>query len=98
MQPAMRLVLWGLLGLVVCLPLAFVLLIVLAAKYPAMDAFTMKLPAEVQTTIADLILQETDYGKDSAKGIDRALRFDPENPDAWTRRCHGNFDQTLNGT
>jgi tetratricopeptide (TPR) repeat protein len=98
MQPAMRPVLWGLLGLVLCLPLAFVLLIVLAAKYPAMDTFTMKLPAIVQTTVSNLILQKAGYGKDSAKGIDRALRFDPENPDAWTRRCHGNFDGTLNGT
>jgi tetratricopeptide (TPR) repeat protein len=94
MQPAMRPVLWGLLGLVLCLPLAFVLLIVLAAKYPAMDTFTMKLPAIVQTTVSDLILQKAGYGKDSAKGIDRALRFDPENADAWTRRCHGNLDGT----
>jgi len=80
----MRPVLWGLLGLVVCLPLAFVLLIIVAAKYPAMDSFTMKLPASVQTTVADLILQKAGYGKGSAKGIDRALRFDPESPDAWT--------------
>jgi len=94
MQPAMRPVLWGLLGLVICLPLAFVLLIVAAAKYLAMDTFTMKLPATAQTTVADLILQNAGYGKDSAKGIDRALRFDPENPDAWTRRCHGNLDGT----
>jgi hypothetical protein len=91
---SMRLVLWGLLGLVVCLPLAFVLLIVTAAKYPAMDSFTMKLPAVVQTTVADLILQKAGYGKGSAKGIDRALRFDPESADAWTRRCHANLNET----
>jgi tetratricopeptide (TPR) repeat protein len=90
----MRPVFWGLLGPVVCLPLAFVLLIVLAAKYPAMDSDTTKLPEGIQTTVADLILQKTAYGKDAAKGIDRALRFDPENPDAWTRRCHGRFDGT----
>jgi len=90
----MRPVLWGLLGLVVCLPLAFVLVIVLAAKYPAMDTFTLKLPADIQTTVADLIMQKTGYGKDSAKGVDRALRFDPENADAWSRRCHGNLDGT----
>jgi tetratricopeptide (TPR) repeat protein len=94
MQPAMRPVLWGLLGFVVCLPLAFVLLIVAAAKYPAMDSITTKLPDGIQTTVADLILQKTAYGKDAAKGIDRALRFDPENADAWTRRCHNNFDGT----
>jgi len=90
----MRPVLWGLLGFVVCLPLAFVLLIVTAAKYPAMDTFTLKLPAGIQTTVADLILQKAGYGKDSAKGIDRAIKFDPENPDAWTRRCRGNLDGT----
>jgi tetratricopeptide (TPR) repeat protein len=90
----MRPILWGLLGLVVCLPLAFVLLIVTAAKYPAMDTFTMKLPASVQTTVADLIMQKTGYGKDSARGIDRAIEFDPDNADAWTRRCHGNLDET----
>ena len=43
----MRPVLWGLLGLLVCLPVAFVLLILTAAKYSAMDAFTMKLPADL---------------------------------------------------
>jgi hypothetical protein len=91
---SMRLVLWGLLGLIVCLPLTFVLLIVLAARHPAMDSFTIRLPAAVRTTVADLILQKAGYGKDSAKGIDRAIRFDPENPDAWTRRCH----RTLDGT
>ena len=90
----MRPVLWGLLGFILCLPLAFVLLIVTAAKYPAMDTFTLKLPAGIQTTVADLILQKAGYGKDSAKGIDRAINFDPENPDAWTRRCHGNLDGT----
>jgi tetratricopeptide (TPR) repeat protein len=90
----MRPVLWGLLGFVACLPLAFVLLIVVAAKYPAIDAFTTKLPEGVQTTVADLILQKAAYGKDTANGIDRALRFDPENADAWTRRCHGNLNET----
>jgi tetratricopeptide (TPR) repeat protein len=90
----MRPVLWGLLGLVVCLPLGFVLLIVSAAKYPAMDNFTMKLPTDIQATVADLIMQKAGYGKDSSKGIDRALRFDPQNADAWTRRCHDNPDGT----
>jgi tetratricopeptide (TPR) repeat protein len=90
----MRPVLWGLLGLVVCLPLALVLLIVTAASYPAMDSFTLKLPAGLQTTVADLIMQKAGYGKDSTKRIDRALRFDPENADAWTRRCHENVNGT----
>jgi tetratricopeptide (TPR) repeat protein len=85
----MRPVLWALLGFVVCLPLAFVLLIAVAAKFPAMDNFTSNLPATVQTTVADLIMQNAGYGQDAAKKTDRAIRFDPDNADAWTRRCHG---------
>jgi hypothetical protein len=68
----------GLLRFVVCLPLAFILLIVLTEKYPAMDTFTMKLPAEVQTTKADLVLQKVGYGEGSAKEIDLTIRLDPE--------------------
>jgi tetratricopeptide (TPR) repeat protein len=89
----MRPVLWGLLGFVLCLPLAFVLLIVLAAKYPGMDTLTTKLPAAVQSAVSDLVMQKAGYGKDSAQSIDRALRFDPDNADAWTRRCHGNLNE-----
>jgi tetratricopeptide (TPR) repeat protein len=90
----MRLVLWGLLVFVVCLPLAFVLLIVAAARYPAMDGFTTKLPAAVGATVAELILRNAGYAKDSAPLADRAIRLDPENADGWTRRCHGNGDDT----
>ena len=55
----MRPVLRGLLGFVLCLPLAFVLLIVTAAKYPAMDTFTMKLPATVQTVSSKSVRNPT---------------------------------------
>lgn len=44
----MRPVLLGLLVFVVCLPITFVLLIVAAAKYPKMDAFTLNLPMPVR--------------------------------------------------
>ncbi len=90
----MRPILWGLLVFVLCLPLAFVLLLVAAARYPSMDAFTMKLPMDFRTAVAELTLRNAGYGKDSAKGIDRAIKFDPESADAWTRRCHGNVDET----
>jgi hypothetical protein len=90
----MRPVLWGLLVFVVCLPLAFVLLIVAAARYPSMDSFTMTLPTAVRSAIADLTLRNAGFGKDSDKGIDRAIKLDPENSDAWTRRCHGGADET----
>jgi hypothetical protein len=89
----MRPVLWGLLVFVVCLPLAFVLLIAAAAKYPAMDALTVKLPAAIRTTVADLTLRNAGYGKDSVTLVDRAVVLDPESADAWGRRCHGDGDK-----
>jgi Tfp pilus assembly protein PilF len=89
----MRPVLWGLLVLVVCLPLAFVLFLVVAAKYPALDALTVKLPAGIRTTVADLTLRNAGYGKDSAKLVDRAIKLDPESTDAWGRRCHSYGDK-----
>jgi tetratricopeptide (TPR) repeat protein len=91
---SMRPILWGLLVFVLCLPLAFVLSLVAAARYPSMDAFTMKLPIDFRAAVAELTLRNAGYGKDSAKGIDRAIMFDPESADAWTRRCHGNVDET----
>ena len=64
----MRPVLWGLLGFVLCLPLALVLLIIAAAKYPAMDGLTIKLPAELRTTVAELTLRNAGYGQGLGKG------------------------------
>jgi tetratricopeptide (TPR) repeat protein len=84
----MRLVLWGLLIFVLCLPMFFVLLLIPAAKYPAMDSLTMKLPMGVRRTVAELTLRRSGYGKDAAKGIDRVIKLDPESADAWTRLCH----------
>jgi tetratricopeptide (TPR) repeat protein len=75
--------------------LSFVLLIIAAAKYPAMDTLTTKLPTELRTTVAELTLRNAGYGKDSVKGIDRTIKFDPDNADAWSRRCHGNLDKTV---
>jgi tetratricopeptide (TPR) repeat protein len=89
----MRPVLWGLLIIVVCLPLIFVLLIIAAAKYSAMDSLTMNLPISVRTTVADLILHNAPFGNLSLKPVERAIRLDPENGDAWSRRCHGNGEE-----
>jgi tetratricopeptide (TPR) repeat protein len=90
----MRPVLWGLLVFAVCLPLAFVLLIVAAAKYPAMDPFTMKLPTSVRTSVTELVLHNAPYGSVSSTLVDRALKLDPESGDAWARRCHGNGEES----
>jgi tetratricopeptide (TPR) repeat protein len=86
--PSMRPVLWGLFVFIICLPMVFVLLIVGAAKYSAMDAFTMTLPTGVRAAVADLTLRNAGYGKDSAMGVDRAIKLDPDSADAWGRRCH----------
>jgi tetratricopeptide (TPR) repeat protein len=91
---SMRPVLWGLLGLVVCLPLAFVLLIVLAAEYPAMDSFTTKLPERHSDHSGRPHPAKNRLRQGLGKGNRSRLRFDPENPDAWTRRCHSSFDGT----
>ncbi len=53
----MRLVLWGLLIFVLCLPMLFVLLLIPAARYPAMDSLTMKLPMGIRRTVAELTLR-----------------------------------------
>jgi tetratricopeptide (TPR) repeat protein len=83
----MRLLLWGLLVSVVSLPLVFVLWLVAAARYPAMDANTMRLPDGIRSTVAELAMRNAGYGKDSANAIDRVIKLNPDNPDAWNRRC-----------
>ncbi|MEI9980837.1 MAG: hypothetical protein WDN23_17910 [Edaphobacter sp.] len=83
----MRPVLWGLLVFLLCLPLALVLYLVAAARYPAMDSFTAKLPAPIGAAVAQVALQRAGYDKDEAKAVDRAIRLDPESADAWSRRC-----------
>jgi tetratricopeptide (TPR) repeat protein len=90
----MRPVLWGLFIFIVCLPLIFVLYLVAASKYPRMDAFTVKLPSIVRTTVAELTLQKAGYGKGSERAIDRTIRLDPENAGAWGRRCRFVVDET----
>jgi tetratricopeptide (TPR) repeat protein len=84
---SMRRVLWGLLVFVLCLPLAFVLYLVAAARYPSMDRFTEKLPATVGAAIAQVALQRAGFGKDEGRAVDRAIRLDPASADAWSRRC-----------
>jgi tetratricopeptide (TPR) repeat protein len=89
----MRSVLWGLLIFVVCLPLTFVLYLIAAAKYPAMDALTKRLPTGTRAAVADLTLRNAGYGKNSVKPVERAIELDPESADAWSRRCHGDGDR-----
>ena len=78
---------WGLLFAALCLPLAFVIFLTQAARHPALDSVTLSLPDSLRTTIADLALRNAGYGKEAPRAIDRILRIDPNNPDAWQRRC-----------
>jgi hypothetical protein len=75
----MRPVLWGLLVFVLCLPLIFVLYLVAAARYPAMDGFTAKLPSEVGAAVAQIAMRKVRSGKDESTALDRVIRLDPEN-------------------
>lgn len=78
---------WGMLFAALCLPLAFVIFLTQAARRPALDSITLRLPDSLRTTIADLALRNAGYGEDASKAIDRILHIDPSNSDAWQRRC-----------
>jgi tetratricopeptide (TPR) repeat protein len=83
----MRPVLWTLLVFTLSLPLVFVLLLFPAATYPAMDVITMKTPMAIRGTVAELALKRAGYGKEAAKKLDRVLSLNPDDADAWSRRC-----------
>jgi len=83
----MRMFLFGLLVLVVCTPLVLVSLLFAAAHWPAMDRFTMALPMDVRTTIAEMAMSNAGYGKDADKKLERVVRLDPRNSTARGRIC-----------
>lgn len=83
----MRPVLWGLLFAVFCMPLVFVLFLISAAKYTALDALTLKLPIGIRAPVAELALHNVGFGKESSARLDRVIRLDPDSSDAWSRRC-----------
>src|ERR1700734_4086746 len=91
---AMRPVLWGLLVFALCLPLTFVVYLAAAARYPAMDGFTAKLPSEVGAAVAQIVMRKAPSGKDESTALDRVIRLDPENAEAWSSRCHRNDNAT----
>jgi tetratricopeptide (TPR) repeat protein len=91
---AMRPVLWGLLVFVLCLPLTFVLHLAAAARYPAMDGLTARLPPIVGAAVSQIALRKAPGGKDGSKALDRVIRLDPENAEAWSWRCHANDNAT----
>ena len=78
---------------ILCLPMLFVIWLLLASRWSRMDAATMQAPPSLRKTIAEMVLQKADYGKESLPALDRALRLDPQNGDAWSRRCGLPFDE-----
>jgi len=83
----MRKVLWVLGIAVLCLPMLFVSWLLLAARWAKMDNMTSQTPAALRQAIAGIILQKAGFGKQSLPGVERALRIDPEDGEAWERRC-----------
>ena len=83
----MRRAWWGLVIVVLCLPLAFSLWLLAAARMPALDASTARLPAVLRSSVAEAILHSAAHGPKALKPIDRALRLDPDSEDGWSRRC-----------
>lgn len=69
------------------LPLAFVLWLLLAVRWPKMDALTMQMPEGVRTTVANVAMDRVRYGEAGLAGIHRVLALDPENQRAWDRLC-----------
>ena len=64
----MRPVLWGLLGTRRLPAIGLRPADIAAAKYSAMDSFTIKLPADIQTTVADLIMRKVALWEGLGKG------------------------------
>jgi len=83
----MRRVGWALLVVVLCTPLAFTVYLVTAARYPALDRVTLTLPMAIRQPVAGIVMQKAGYGDKSTAAIDRVVRIDPDNGDAWSRRC-----------
>jgi len=80
-----------LIGVAACAPIAALASLFAAAHFSAMDRLTLALPMSVRVPVAQIAMGKVGYGKDSTQKIDRVIKIDPENPDAWSRRCNA-FD------
>jgi tetratricopeptide (TPR) repeat protein len=83
----MQRLLWGVFIVILSLPLLFAGYLFVAARSPALDRITLRLPMDVRSPVAQIALRSVGYGKGSSERIDRILQLDPENAVAWTRRC-----------
>jgi len=80
-----------LIGVAACTPIAALASLFAAAHFSAMDRLTLAMPMSIRVPVAQIAMDKVGYGKDSTTKIDRVIKLDPENPDAWSRRC-GAFD------
>jgi tetratricopeptide (TPR) repeat protein len=72
-------------GVVVSLPLLFVIYLFTAASVPALDRVTIS--AGLGKPVAEIAMNRAGYGKASLPKLERVLRLDPQNGQAWSRRC-----------
>ncbi len=72
---------------VLCLPMLFVGWLLAVSRWAKMDALTMHAPRPFRQTVAEIVLQKAGFGEKAEPAVDRALRLDPENANAWHRRC-----------
>jgi hypothetical protein len=73
--------------LVVCLPMAFVGWLLLAARWTKMDASTMRMPMGMRQMVAEVAMQKVQWGKDDVGPAKRVIRLDPDSADGWHRLC-----------
>jgi len=81
---------------VLSLPLIFVLWLLAAVRMPKMDAFTMQMPANIRSVVAEAAVQEMKYGKNELQEIKRVIALDPKNASAWDRLCGLDRNQSPN--
>ncbi len=88
----MRKLLLGIGVVLVCLPMAFVMLLLAAVLWPKMDTLTMRMPDAVRAGVAASVMDRVPFGKTERPGVHRVLALDPENRRAWSRLCQSDSD------
>ena len=74
-----------------CTPLVLTILLLLAVKWPKMDAVTLHMPMRVRASLSQVITEGATFSRDDYPVVRRAIRLNPENPSAWHHLC-GMFD------
>ena len=91
----MRTFFWWLFVVLAFCPMCFIGLVAAEAFSPRLDALTLHMPSPVRSIVGILAMTSVGYDNASGQKIDRVLRLDPENGDAWSRRCS---TQTISGS